>query len=277
MPVAAVFAFAVLAPTSALAAPKSELWPRWSAHNPNSNAKIDHSAWGQLLGRYVARDAAGLNRFDYGSVTAADQQLLAGYLGGLVNRQISRFNRAEQRAYWINLYNALTVRVILDHYPVRTIRDIDISPGWFADGPWGKKLATVEGERLSLDDIEHRILRPIWRDPRIHYAVNCAAVGCPNLQRRVFTAGNAEALLDAAARAYVNDPRGARVEGDDLVVSSIYVWFQEDFGDSDEGVIAHLQRYAGPPLKAHLTGRDTIDRHAYDWALNGRLPARSAN
>ena len=72
--------------------------------------------------------------------------------------------------------------MVLEHYPVKSIRDIDISPGFFASGPWGAKLATVEGEKISLDEIEHRILRPIWKDPRIHYAVNCASLGCPNLQ-----------------------------------------------------------------------------------------------
>ncbi len=90
-----------------------------------------------------------------------------------------RLRRAEQFPFWINLYNALTVKVVLDHYPVEIIRDIDISPGLFADGPWGKKLVTVEGEALSLDDIEHRILRPIWKDPRLHYVLNCAALGVP--------------------------------------------------------------------------------------------------
>ena len=104
-------------------------------------------------------------------------------------------SRDEQLAYWINLYNALTVKVILDHYPVKSILDIDISPGWFSIGPWGKKLVAVEGVEISLDDIEHRILRPIWRDPRIHYALNCAAVGCPNLLREAFTGATAEVLL----------------------------------------------------------------------------------
>ena len=90
----------------------------------------------------------------------------------------------EQRAFWINLYHALTVRVILSHYPVSGIREIDISPGLFARGPWDRKLIPVEGVELTLNDIEHRILRPIWRDPRVHYALNCASLGCPDLRRR---------------------------------------------------------------------------------------------
>ena len=92
---------------------------------------------------------------------------------------ISNYNRNEQKAYWINVYNALTIDLILSRFPVASIRDINISPGLLARGPWGAKLFIVEGEKLSLDDIEHRILRPIWKDNRIHYAVNFASLGLP--------------------------------------------------------------------------------------------------
>ena len=119
-----------------------------------------------------------------------------------------------------------------------------------------------------LDDIEHRILRPIWRDPRIHYAVNCASIGCPNLRREAATAANSEAYLEAAARDYVNHPRGSRIENGRLVVSSIYEWFQEDFGGGDGGVISHLRNYADPGLSASLEQVGEISDHDYDWALN---------
>ncbi|MDP6709716.1 MAG: DUF547 domain-containing protein, partial [Alphaproteobacteria bacterium] len=140
--------------------------------------------------------------------------------------------------------------------------------GLFAIGPWDKKLFRVAGVALSLNDVEHRILRPIWRDPRIHYAVNCAALGCPNLQGEAFTGANTERLLEAAARAFVNHPRGVMVKGERLVVSSVYVWFQEDFEGTDTGVIRHLKRYAEPPLEAALDGVERIEDHAYDWRLN---------
>ncbi len=251
-----------------LLAPKADLWPRWQAHQENSTQTIDHAPWDAFLGRYVADDGDGINRIDYGMVRAADRAALAAYIGHLSGLPISTHSRPRQKAYWINLYNALTVRVILDHYPVDSIRDIDIADGLFADGPWKKKLLTIEGQKVSLDDIEHRILRPIWRDARLHYALNCAAVGCPNLQTRAFTVANAEALLDAAARAYVNHPRGVKAEADWLVVSSIYVWFQEDFGGSDDGVLEHLKRYAEPELARRLDEFREINNHLYDWALN---------
>ncbi len=253
----------------ALFAPRAELWERWTAHDSVSSASIDHAAWDRFLKTYLSKDKDGVNRFAYARITDANRRVLNDYIGGLTRRSISRYNRSEQLVYWINLYNGLTVKVVLDHYPVKSIRDIDISPGWFSDGPWDKKLITIENESLSLNDIEHRILRPIWRDPRIHYAVNCAAVGCPNLQPMAFTATNAEAMLSKAARDYINNPRGVRLEDGSLIVSSIYVWFQEDFGDSDAGVIAHLKRYASPELQAELARTERIDSHGYDWTLNG--------
>ena len=249
-------------------APRSELWPRWQAHDAGASTTIDHSGWSALLSRYVSTGADGINRVDYGRWSAEDSAALDAYLDRLAGTAISRVNRAEQYAYWVNLYNALTIRVVLDHYPVDSIRDIDTSPGLFASGPWGQTLVTVEGEALTLDDIEHRILRPIWRDPRIHYSVNCAALGCPNLLGTAFTAEGLDAMLDAAARAYVNHPRGASVEGGGLVVSSIYEWFKEDFGDSDTGVIAHLREHADPALMAALNGITRISDDDYDWSLN---------
>lgn len=171
-------------------------------------------------------------------------------------------------AYWINLYNALTMQVVLEHYPVDSIRDIDISPGWFSDGPWGAKLVGVEGEQLTLDDIEHRILRPIWQDPRIHYTVNCASVGCPNLALEAYTTANYNELAEAGVRAYINSPRGAVVDKGRLKVSSIYAWFKTDFGGTDASVIQHLRQYAEPELAAELDGVKKISDDFYDWSLN---------
>ena len=212
-----------------------------------------------------------MHRVRYREVSRADRSALNRYLGDLSRTPISRYARAEQLPFWINLYNALTVRVVLDHYPVESIRAIRISPGWFSVGPWKKQLIDVEGVALSLDDIEHRILRPIWGDPRIHYAVNCAALGCPNLALEAYTGENSEALLDANARAYVNHMRGVALEGDELVVSSIYDWFQSDFGGDEAGVLAHLRRYAEPALRRALERRNRIDDYRYDWDLNEAL------
>lgn len=261
-------AIALVLAAGAEAAPEADLWQRWAAHAPESTLAIDHLEWQVFLDSYLLAGADGVNRVAYGRVSAADRARLADYVLRMSEVAVSTLNRSEQRAYWINLYNALTVRVVVEHYPVASIRDIDISPGLFADGPWRKKLVEVESVPVSLDDIEHRILRPIWRDPRIHYAVNCAAVGCPNLQPLAYSAANAERLLSEAARAYVNHPRGVRLDEGGLVLSSLYVWYADDFGDDEAGLIAHLAGFAAPALRARLKRARGVADHAYDWALN---------
>jgi len=252
---------------STYAAPSANLWERWTQHDPASAKTIDHSAWTSLLNLYLLKHHTGVNHFRYEQVSQADQKKLNDYLIHLTKTKISQYNRNEQRAYWINLYNALTVNVVIKNLPVRSIKEI--SSGLFSSGPWKKKLLKIEGEELSLDDIEHRILRPIWKDPRLHYAVNCASVGCPNLQAKAFTAANSESLLDKGARDYINHPRGVKVDDEGrLRVSSIYVWFSEDFG-GDEGILQHFRQYADPPLASSLQRDLTIDDDYYNWNLNG--------
>ena len=172
----------------------------------------------------------------------------------------------QQYAYWINLYNATTVKIILQEYPVKSI--LDISFDLLSSGPWQEPLLEVEGQPLSLDDIEHEILRPLFKDNRIHYAVSCASMGCPNLQRVAFTAGNLEELLEQGAQQYINHPRGVSIRGGSLAVSSIYDWYGEDFGDSEQELINHFLAYAKDDLKIKISSADGISEYVYDWALN---------
>lgn len=256
-------------PAPAHAAPKADPWPFWEAHNPDSTAVIDHGDFAAFLEKAVAPGTQDPVLIRYGAVTPDDRSLLDGYLDALAAIPVRGHNRDQQMAYWINLYNALTLSVILDHYPVETIRDIDISPGFFSNGPWGKKLVEVEGTPLSLDDIEHRILRPGWRDPRIHYAVNCAAIGCPTLKPTPWTAETLEADLDRQAALFVNSDRGARFDADgDVRVSSIYDWFREDFGRTDADVLGHMARHAMPRRAEALRSANRIAGDFYDWSLN---------
>jgi Protein of unknown function, DUF547 len=267
----ALVIFAILFGHSmATAAPKAELWPRWQKHEPASAEKIDHSVWDRFLKQYVvASHPSGIHRVRYQAVTPEDFKNLRGYLKSMQGVAISNYNRNEQKAYWINLYNALTVDLILPRFPVASIRDINISPGLLARGPWGAKLFTVESEKLSLDDIEHRILRPIWKDNRVHYALNCASLGCPNLQPAAYTGENVEALLERGAKEFINHPRGVAIQKGKLQVSSIYVWFQEDFGGDAEELMEHWQRYADAKLAEALEKYRGGLSHDYDWRLNG--------
>ena len=255
---------------SAGAAPKAELWARWQKHDPASREQINHRSWDRFLQQYVVTNVpAGIHRVRYQAVTPEDRKVLKDYLQALQAIAVSNYNRSEQRAYWINLYNAATVDLILSRFPVASIRDINISPGLLTRGPWGAKLVTIEGEKLSLDDIEHRVLRPIWKDNRIHYALNCASLGCPNLQPTAYTGANTEELLERGAREFINHPRGISIQKGRLQVSSIYVWFQEDFGGDAEGLMEHWQEYANPRLADALSKYSGGLSHDYDWRLNG--------
>ena len=244
-----------------------EVWEIWEEQNPDNTEPIDHSAWDELLEKYISKNGDGLNRFAYSKVTNEDRQKLENYLAQLSAIEITNRSRAVQFAYWVNMYNALTIKVILENYPVDSIRDIDTS-GIFANGPWGAELIEVEGEILTLDDIEHAILRPIWKDPRIHYAVNCASIGCPNLQSKAFTAANTQTLLEQGARDYVNSPRGFDIKNGKLTVSKIYKWFAYDFGNSQKSVIQHLAQYANPEKAEKLSQFKSISDTKYDWKLN---------
>ncbi len=249
------------------AAPEPERIPLWDTSDETNTATISHQAWQELLDAHLKVHPSGINRFDYGSLkaNAEHRKQLQSYLSSLAEIDPRSFARAEQMAYWINLYNALTVFVIVGRYPVDSIKDI--SSSLFSYGPWELELITLRGEPLTLDDIEHGILRPIWRDPRIHYAVNCASLGCPNLALEAYRSDNLERLLEQGARDYVNHPRGVTVREEGLLVSSVYEWFKVDFGDTDAAVFAHLKRYATPELAEALDGHDSFE-HDYDWSLN---------
>ena len=261
-------AAAVLAAAPADAAPDADLWARWTAHDPAARTVVNHAPWDRLLARFVEPGPDGVDRFAYARVAPADRAALDRYIESLAARPVSRLARPEQKAFWIDLYNALTVQVVLDHYPVDSIRDIDISPGFFSDGPWGAALVSIEGDAVSLDDIEHRILRPIWRDPRLHYALNCASIGCPQIAAEAYTGAAVEAQLDRAARAFVNHPRAVEPAARGLRLSKIYDWYDEDFGGTRESLIAHLARFAAPDLAAALARAPRIAGYRYDWALN---------
>ena len=246
----------------------------WDASDENSVARIDHGAWQDILNDYLRVHDSGVNRFDYGALKAhaGDFAKLASYLASLQSLDPRDYSRAEQKAYWINFYNALTVQVVADAYPVKSIKDIGESLlgslGIFG-GPWDDVHAKVAGRDLTLNNIEHGILRPIWRDNRIHYAVNCASYGCPNLCPTAFTADNTEELLDAGARAYVNHPRGVEFMDDDfIVISSIYKWYSADFGGTEKSVIEHLVKYADKALATRLRKFAGSVDYEYDWSLN---------
>lgn len=245
------------------------------AFRPANATEETESIYAALLLQYVSTDPDGINRVDYARWhgNQADREGLAQYIATQSKAAPSAMPRNMAFAYWANLYNSVTLKVVLDHYPVKSIRDIRSEASLFdlkaLIGPWRTKLVTVEGKMLSLDEIEHSILRPTFHDPRVHYAVNCASLGCPNLQPTPWRAETLNDGLDAAARAFINHPRGVLVRGDGrLKISSIYHWFKEDFGGNDEGVLKHLRRYAQGTLLQRIEAGTSIAEDDYDWRLN---------
>ncbi len=248
------------------AAPKADLWDVWDASAESNQASIDHGSWQAFLDKYVRPGPDAVNRVAYAAVTPADRSTLNGYVQMLARLDPREFARREQFAYWVNLYNALTVQVVLAHPDKPSI--LRMGGRLLPTGPWDDELISIAQYPVTLNDIEHRILRPIWRDRRIHYAVNCASIGCPNLNRQAYTAANANELLAASEIAYINHPRGVRFDGRDrLIVSQIYRWYREDFAADQQGLLAYLAEHHAA-LAARLRGYRATVRYAYDWSLN---------
>lgn len=254
-----------------------DLAGRFGRAADGAGVTVDHAAFAGLLRTYATSGPDGVVRVDYGAFKARGQAALRTYIAQLEAVDVGALNSREQFAFWANLYNAKTLDIVLDHYPVASIKDISLGGGVVAaltGGPWKAKVVTIKGVALSLDDIEHGIMRPVFKDPRVHYAVNCASIGCPNLPLAPFTGALLEEQLDAAARAFVNHPRGVSVEGQDVIVSSIYHWYKVDFRGTDAGLLAHLRRFAEPPLLAKLKSASQVSDHRYDWSLNDLNAAR---
>ncbi|WP_298334592.1 DUF547 domain-containing protein [uncultured Erythrobacter sp.] len=224
---------------------------------------IDHSRFDALLKQYVVEGDNGVNLVRYEQLQSEAADELTAYLTAMQEIAIEDFGRDEQFAFWANLYNAATLDVIIQNYPVDSIRDIGI----LSLGPWDDEVVTVSGRTLTLNNIEHDIMRPDWQDVRVHYAVNCASIGCPNLGTEAFTGAKLEEQLEAAASAYVNHPRGFGGEPGKIVASNIYDWYQGDWG-TEQDVLDHAREYAVGPTAALLENAEIISGYDYDWGLN---------
>ncbi|MEX3011297.1 DUF547 domain-containing protein [Hoeflea sp. TYP-13] len=234
---------------------------------PGGNGGIGHSAFDAILRAYVRRDANGYNTIDYRGLKAAGHGALKSYLGTLQNAKPSTFSANEAHAYWINLYNAATLDVVTDHYPVTSIKKINLGGGGlFGSGPWSRRFLSVEGTALSLDDIEHRIVRPIFSDPMSHYGLNCASYSCPNLVTSAYTGSNLDGLLQRNARDYVNHERGVSVRSGRITSSKIYSWYAADFGGKPR-LKQHWGAFAAPQHGAAIRAA-SLGRFVYDWSLN---------
>ena len=222
---------------------------------------VDNSLYGGLLEKYVKKGVVNYQGFK-NEETALDQ-----YLKVLEKVDLRALSRNEQFAFYINAYNAWTIKLILTDYPgVKSIKDL----GSFFKSPWKKKIARIDGKIITLDDIEHNILRPGFKDPRVHFAINCAAESCPPLRSGPYRGDELDQQLDEMTSAFINDPSRNRLEGNKLHVSKIFDWFEEDFKGDIPGFFL---KYAKGDLKERLEvkgGKIRVEYLDYNWSLNGK-------
>jgi hypothetical protein len=231
----------------------------------------EHPAWSAVLSRYVHDGVV-----DYAGLQRSGLPALDGYLRSLESvcrGHYDRWTREQRLAFWINSYNAYTVKLILDHYPLKSIREIGLLPG-AAFRERFIPLQSLRDKVLSLNDIEHEILRKELGEPRIHFAIVCASKSCPALRSEAYRAKTLDEQLTLAARNFVSDPSKNRfdVGARTLRLSSIFDWFREDFERSAQTLPAFVARYAEPAQGRALSsgGEVRIEFLDYDWSLNGR-------
>lgn len=266
-----ILLLALLLSPSLFAAPSAQYWAEWDRSDELNPATIDHGSWDGLLRKYVVvRHKSGINRFRYGEVSPADKALLDSYIEATAAIDPRAYSRAEQLAYWINLYNALTVKLVLDHYPVTKVNSIQVAGADASDGPWSAKLVKVVGTELSLDDIQHRILRPIWKDYRVLFGLACAGLDCPDIQPEACTGPNSRELLSNAGRDFINSDRGVSIAGTKgpLRASSIFDWYESDFAADHKALLKLFAHYAEDRKALYLLGYTGDIQYHQDWTLN---------
>ncbi len=218
-----------------------------------------HAEFNRLLGTYVQQN---LVNYAGWSAHAEDKAALDTYVATLAGQDPTEWPRDEALAYWINLYNAVTLKLILDNYPLDSIKDLG---GFMKTSPWKRKLITVAGRELTLNNIENDVIRPTFGDPRIHFALNCASVGCPPLANEAYAAARLSDQLDAACRLALNRDQWVSVDGDKLMLTKIFDWYGQDFQTDGSTVLDFIKQYRTQPIPA---GEPKIGYMAYDWSLN---------
>lgn len=214
--------------------------------------KPSHSAFNTLLNKYVTSSGT-VNYAGFKS----QKSTLDNYLNDLAENPVqSSWSKNEKMAYWINLYNAATIKLILDNYPTSSIKNIN------GGKPWDKRWIKSGSKTYTLNEIENSILRPQFNDARIHFAVNCAAISCPRLMNKAFTASNLNSLLDENARWFINNTTFNSLSAKKVEISKIFDWYAADFGN----IIDYLNKYATTEIKSNAK----VTYKAYDWDLNGK-------
>ncbi|WP_246004379.1 DUF547 domain-containing protein [Marinimicrobium koreense] len=246
----------------------------------SSDFDHQHKTYAEVLENHVEwREDGTASTVDYPALKA-DPDNLDQYLerlSGVEKTSFDNWNKDQQLAFLINAYNAFTLKLIVDHYPVDSIKDT----GSFWQNPWNKRFFTLLGEDMHLDQVEHEIIREpgTYNEPRIHFAVNCASIGCPALRTEPFTAEQLEQQLEDSTERFLRDETRNRFRDGQLEVSSIFKWYREDFERGWQGIDslnAFFLRYANSlglsETEKEQLRQDAVDYRFldYDWRLNGK-------
>ncbi|MCP4402063.1 MAG: DUF547 domain-containing protein [bacterium] len=220
---------------------------------------VDHSLFSELLQNYVKDGLVNYKEMKN------EEQKLDRYLDLLNNTNPDKLGRDEQFAFFMNAYNAYTIKLILENYPVKSIKDT----GSLLKSPWKINFAKIGGQTMTLDDVEHKILRPRFKDARVHFAINCAAQDCPPLYPDAFEGAKVDEQLERNARAFLNNPEKNYLDGNTLYVTRLFKWFGGDFNDDPFG---YVLQFAEGEFKAQLEAKKDkikVKFLGYDWTLNG--------
>ncbi|MEP7012713.1 MAG: DUF547 domain-containing protein [Acidobacteriota bacterium] len=231
---------------------------------------VDYSAWNQLLGKYYD-PARGMN---YKALKANDTPALKQLRQKMATVDVASLPKNDQFAYWINLYNISVVATVVDGYPVASIRDLSTDP-IVRLNVFKKDTIAIKGGKISLDTIENQKIRPVFKDPRIHFAINCAAKTCPPIRPEAYVGARIGGQLDDQVRKFMTGPFGAKFEKDGksltVTVTKIMDWFKDDFEKWGGGRTAFLHKFVPADKQKMLDaakGDVDFEFAPYDWKLN---------
>ena len=214
-----------------------------------AQSNVDHSVWDQILILNVSEDG----KVNYEGVMK-DSPLFYKYFRSLSeNPPTEQWSKEEKLAYWVNAYNSIAVKMIIDNYPVKNINELH--------DPWNQKFFRIKDKRYSLDDIEHKILRKMG-DPRVHFVINCASTSSPKLMNMAYTSDNIEEALEKCTREFINDPTKNSITENEIHLSQIFEWYKDDFNSGD--VAAFINQYSDVKIKK-IPKKQYKE---YDWSLN---------
>lgn len=226
----------------------------------SSASPIQHDRWNVLVKKHVKDDGF----VDYQGFIR-DSVELNLYLDQLsaVHPDSKSWSRNEQMAYWINAYNAFTIKLIMQNYPVASIKDVKKGIA-FVNSVWDIKFIKIQSYTYDLNNIEHNILRPVFKDARVHAAINCASYSCPRLRREAYTPEKLDSQLEDAMKKFLADPLRNKISPEKAEISEIFKWFKGDFDRDAGSLIAYINKFS----EQKISDKTELKYLSYNWSLN---------